>query len=380
MDEFFHTKRPWSKYKDLILEYYLHPYIPKVAKLGRTVLIVDCCAGPGAFGDGSKGSPLIIAEQIRQWQGKGNSVSGLFIEGDPDHFASLESNLAPFGDATTAIHGMFGDQLHPIKERAAKESVFLYVDPYSVKGLDYSPMKNVYDQIQHHNSSVEVLLNFNVTTFMRWALAAMKRAAPDIEPDDPDYLADDPNERVEIVTLNSIAGGDYWQQIATNRDPFPEKLDQMMTGYADRLNESFRYVCWYPVKSKYRHTTPKYILVFGTRHTAGLELMNDAMCKARENFLGAEFNPPGALFDTRPEGEIADMPKLKDDIVTIVSTPMTRKEVRLKVLQSYFCRASKSEINRAIRHLLQENRLFSSTGSSRINDTVLLTTNQQGLG
>ena len=51
----------------------------------------------------------------------------------------------------------------------------------------------------------------------------MKRAMPNIDDDDPDYLADDPNERVEIKTLNAIAGGDYWQEIALGSLPFHVK-------------------------------------------------------------------------------------------------------------------------------------------------------------
>ena len=48
--DFFKAKRPWSKYKDFILGYYLEPYIPKVATLKKPILIVDCFAGCGRFG------------------------------------------------------------------------------------------------------------------------------------------------------------------------------------------------------------------------------------------------------------------------------------------------------------------------------------------
>jgi len=36
-------------------------------------------------------------------------------------------------------------------------------------------MKEVYDQIRKSSASVELLLNLNVATFMRWGLAALKR-------------------------------------------------------------------------------------------------------------------------------------------------------------------------------------------------------------
>ena len=71
------------------------------------------------------------------------------------------------------------DHLRPtlpeLAERAKQNTVFLYLDPYTVKELVFEQMKAVYDQIRRVSASVEVLLNFNVVTFMRWALAAVKR-------------------------------------------------------------------------------------------------------------------------------------------------------------------------------------------------------------
>ncbi len=63
-DTFFKEKKPWSKYKDFILDYYLTPYIAKVKNIKRPILIIDCCAGPGKFEDGTEGSPLIITKHI----------------------------------------------------------------------------------------------------------------------------------------------------------------------------------------------------------------------------------------------------------------------------------------------------------------------------
>jgi hypothetical protein len=62
---FFDTKRAWSVRKDNLLKYYLTPYLPKVAKLGRSIRLVDAFAGPGKFRDGASGSPLILCEAAR---------------------------------------------------------------------------------------------------------------------------------------------------------------------------------------------------------------------------------------------------------------------------------------------------------------------------
>ena len=78
--DFFQSKKPWSRYKDMILAYYLTPYLFKVSSLGKPVVVVDCFAGPGRFEDGTDGSPLIISKAVRQIAEKGKAVSALFIE------------------------------------------------------------------------------------------------------------------------------------------------------------------------------------------------------------------------------------------------------------------------------------------------------------
>ena len=99
---FFDAKRPWSKYKDLLLKFYLDPYIAKVGQLkkgGRPipVLIVDSFAGRGRFADGSPGSPILIADAVRKWRGKGIDVSAQFIEADSGNFDALRRELSGYG-------------------------------------------------------------------------------------------------------------------------------------------------------------------------------------------------------------------------------------------------------------------------------------------
>ena len=93
--DFFQQKNPWSKYKDLILDYYLTPYLTKVARIGKPVAIIDCFAGPGNFEkDQEPGSPLIIAKHLSHQHSKGVQVTGMFIEPVPALFAQLENNLS----------------------------------------------------------------------------------------------------------------------------------------------------------------------------------------------------------------------------------------------------------------------------------------------
>lgn len=62
--------------------------------MGRKVVIVDCCAGPGKFDDGEMGSPLIIGNILSEYYKKGADVVGYFIEQIPFLFERLEGNLS----------------------------------------------------------------------------------------------------------------------------------------------------------------------------------------------------------------------------------------------------------------------------------------------
>jgi len=373
---FFSTKRPWSRYKDYLLESYLPPYLAKVNHLGKPILIVDCFAGRGRFEDGSPGSPLIIARAVQQWREQGVAATARCVEADAENFSVLQETLSEHAAYVEAVHGTFEDVLPGLESEAEKKTVFLYVDPYTVKGLRFDEMKRVYDQIHKADSSVELLMNFNVGIFMRWALAAVKRWEDLPDRAEFETMADDPDEHVERDELTSIAGGKYWITIAERSGPiFQEKLTQFLAEYAKRLARTFEYVARFPVMEKLHHRVPKYVMIFATRSPDGALLMNDNMCKARRKFLDSEYRRQ-RLFDVTPESETVASDELEREIAEVVSAshaPPTRRVVRLKLLAGgYFARVTQKEVNDAIGELLKAKRLQSSTGKVRINDNVTL--------
>lgn len=123
--EFFHEKKPWSRYKDLILDYYLEPYLAKVAKLRRPILIVDCFAGPGRFDDGERGSPLIISHRLQSVHERGVQVQGFYIEKDPVLCERLCLNTRGLGVPVQVRQGDFTQYIEEIaalaRDRALSE-------------------------------------------------------------------------------------------------------------------------------------------------------------------------------------------------------------------------------------------------------------------
>ncbi|MHB8157293.1 MAG: hypothetical protein ACYDEQ_07875, partial [Desulfocucumaceae bacterium] len=94
-DNFFIAKRGWSLLKDRVVDYYLEPYIAKILTTGRPLVIVDCFAGKGKFDDGAIGSPIIIAQHIKnvlESNKPNKKIYGIFIE--KKYFSELEVNIS----------------------------------------------------------------------------------------------------------------------------------------------------------------------------------------------------------------------------------------------------------------------------------------------
>ncbi len=383
-DTFFKEKKPWSKYKDFILDYYLTPYIAKVKYLKRPILIIDCCAGPGKFEDGTEGSPLIITKHIVESRNNGIDIKGLFLEKQKKYFKNLENLMMPHSDYIMVHQTDFTGYLSKIAGMAKSHTVFLYVDPYGIKELPFEELAIIYEQINKSGSSVEVLMNFNSAGFVRCGLVSLKMESiiPDSELTEEFY--DEPIADIQGMTpeqMDEIAGGNYWKNVVVDTNlSFAEKEREIGKLYAKQMNKYYPITVDYPVKAKYHHKAPKYRLIYGTRHSDGIFLMNDIMYDARERFLISEFSD-GKLFDTRPVEEEKNMAVFTKYLYEIISReqPITRKFVKLAAMQEFFCRYKTGDYSEAIRNLLkgfEGLRIFSKSGKTKINDEELLSTKQ----
>lgn len=380
-EDFFKQKKSWSKYKDFILDYYLTPYIAKVKNLKRPILIIDCCAGPGKFEDGTEGSPMIITKHIIESRTNGIDIKGLFLEKKKKYFKKLENLIMPHSDYIKVLQTDFTGYISKIAEMAKSHTVFLYVDPCGITELIFDELSKIYEQINKSGISVEVLMNFNSCGFVRCGLVALKMESTLTDSELTDELDDVSLTDIQGLTpqqIDEIAGGNYWRDIVVDSNlSFPEKEQKIGELYANQINKYYPITVDYPIKAKY-HQIPKYRLIYATRHPDGIFLMNDIMYDARERFLKSEF-ADGKLFDTRPIEEQKDMMAFTKKIYAIVSKkePIARKFVKLIAMQDFFCRYKTGDYSKAITCLLKGYeglRLYSKSGRTKINDDELLST------
>lgn len=371
--DFFRQKREWSKRKDLILGYYLTPYLPKIATQRKPICIVDAFAGPGQFDDGELGSPLIICNALQNAVASGIQVpvKSLLIEADASLCSRLRTRVAEFSFASVR-HGSFLEHLPEIVSIATTHNVFLYLDPYTVEGLDWKSMDQIFARV-NGGVSIEILLNFNAFSFVRRGLAALKLNAPPAGTEFEDI--DEPGSSVAtsmVDDLDAVVGGNWWQAILRSSLTCPEQVDAVTTGYCDRLRSRFQEVCAYPVKENSRHRIPKYLLIFASRHPDALELMNDATCRARDSQAESEAPTDLTLFEMRPESLVPDLQHLPELLRRSSTKPMRRGDLVQTVIRSAFCRYSSWQIRRTISQLIKEEKIASETGRARINDDVLV--------
>ena len=360
---FFKEKKSWSVVKDRILDYYLKPYTSKVLSMGKPIVICDCFAGKGKFDDGEKGSPLIIAEHIKNVVLKNplssNKIRSIFIE--KKYHDELATNLD--GYVNVKVHpGSFEDNLQTILSLDKNNNVFLYVDPYGIKSLHLT----LFDQIKDKQFfSLEMLMNFNSAGFLREGCRLLKFERPldSIDDELADYESDEDINTIE--RMNAVAGGAYWKDILSKyhagQISFHEAEEMFFSEYSRKVKQLFKYTVNIPVKIKSTHI-PKYRLIFASNHEDGLILMADNMNKKWNEIVANQRGGQQVLFDY----EFPDLALLKGfdlhkDILASVSansSGILLKSLIVELIQKYGITFSVSNYNKEILSMEKDSALI----------------------
>ena len=355
--DFFKEKKAWSLFKDKILDYYLVPYIDKILRTGKPLVIFDCFAGKGKFNDGENGSPIIIAERINSLIQKNlllkEKIKGFFIE--KKYIEDLRHNLSGYLN-TEVLEGTFEDNIENILETKQDSNIFLYVDPYGIKSLNFN---NFYQIRDKHFSSLEMLMNFNSRGFLREGCRLLKYEGLSEDEEIGDYEIDEDVNTIE--KMDSIAGGNYWEDILENY--YSRNIDiyqaeeQFISEYSNKIKDVFRYTVNIPIKIRATHL-PKYRLIFGSNHEDGLILMADNMNKKWKEILAKERDKQGVLFEFEfPDLALYKGFDINKDILSCLpetGAGILLKNVLIRLIMKYGITFSEKEYIQKIREM--ENR------------------------
>ncbi|HUT54432.1 MAG TPA: three-Cys-motif partner protein TcmP [bacterium] len=376
--DFFKAKREWSKVKDEILGKYIACYLKTIQHRGRPIIIIDAFAGPGNFGDGSDGSPLITCKTIEKVFKREAGIGCIFSDSHPAHRTALEACLCEFIDKGIAEKPLsdFAETLSRALEVGKDSTLFFYLDPYGIKDLDFDTVRQIYER--DSSQSTEVLINFNFRTFMRmsgnWNY---NDSASEVS----NKVKDSKTE-----TVNRVMGGDYWRAIVTN--PSLDKIqreDAVVGAYMDKVRAFFNYTFSIPVKELDDGSNipaddlAKYHLIFGTRSPRAVVYMNDVANIALEPYFN-QFTQ-GLLFPMTPERyEQKSLEEVKSAIIGAVSQqPMKRPQIYEAVIPMFFLQYRSKDYRAMIESLVfKEKRLFANPQTlklkNKLNDQTFIST------
>ncbi len=330
-NSFFTQKNVWSKIKDDLLEYYLPQYFQKVLMTGRSIYYVDCFAGKGRFDDGEDGSPR-IALRIRDTcmqhtQAKNPKINTCSID---LHYANeLHANIADFNENGTSqiVSGKYEEHIESLLKNKRGTNVFLYIDPYGIKALDYSLFARFAD---FGFSSIEMLINVNSFGFFRDACRVMN---VDYNQDEAfhdlgDLVEYEPTQvdatRQSEELLISIAGGDYWKAIV--KDYKEGKIDgyhaeqRFSNEYKQQLRKKYTYVLDMPICIKSKQH-PKYRMIHVSNHEDGCILMADNMCSRSDDlFIEIQSHGQGSLFSTDVQNNLIDEMDIRHKMMKFIAS------------------------------------------------------------
>lgn len=321
-DDFFKEKKEWSKVKDDILGCYLKPYFTKIQYTKKEIIYIDGFSGKGKFDDNTLGSPL-IAYNIAKEVSTDLDVKFYFIENK--YYKELENNVQNCQNVQV-INGNYEDNIVNIINKNIGKNVFVYIDPYGIKSLNFSYLKSFNSTSLN---SVEFLMNLNSFGFIREGCRLLKSKLEDVAIDEEYDLFMDESQDFKNVNniehMNEIAGGDYWQKII--KDHQNKKITgfqaekRFIDAYCKKLKESgnFKYVINIPIRTK-AGTPPKYRLVFATNHVDGVILMNDNMCNRFEELLKLQNCGYSSLFQENSENEFITLEQIENDLIKLLTS------------------------------------------------------------
>jgi three-Cys-motif partner protein len=262
---------PHTRAKHELLRRYLGAWFPIMA-FGRNprVLFLDGFAGPGVYANGEPGSPIIALDTLVTHthfdKFDGTEFVFLFVETDPDRFASLEEELVQywehrggqpanikvqtFNDTFEAAAGGVLDAMREQKAQLAPPLAF--IDPFGWSGV---PLELIADLLSF--DKCEVLFNFMYDSVNR-------------------FVTDErPGVAKHFAALFGSSEGEHQDAAGLSGDDRKRFLRDL---YMARLQEvgGFRFVRSFELMDVERGRTA-YYLMFGTRHQRGLAVMKEAM-------------------------------------------------------------------------------------------------------
>jgi len=361
-DDFFKNKKSWSEVKDELLGCYFKPYVQKILHTHKPLVYVDCFAGKGKFDDGQPGSPIIALDIIKNCteitKMNNTRIETNFI--DLNYSDDLSKNLKDYSNVNI-LSGKYEEKIEDLLSNKNGCNVFLYIDPYGIKALQYTLFSNFSNM---NFNSIELLINMNSFGFVREACHALGTTYDDASVFDDlveyDSTTMDASEK-SIVDLNEIAGGDYWIPII--EDYKRKKINGyeaetiFSEQYCKCLLQSYKYVLNMPLRIK-KGQHPKYRLIHATNHKDGCLLMVDNICNRWQALQEIQTGGQLKMWEENCNNQILDENDIEKKVIKYFSqftNLISLNEALAKFFVKHGPICSTSTVRKIIRKIENEN-------------------------
>jgi three-Cys-motif partner protein len=373
MDNFFASPKLWSKRKHRLLGKYLIPFSAKLGSRASLIYCIDGFAGAAKYEDGSPGSPLMMAHLSDKCAASSKPVKLRLInvEKDRENFRALKyitQNWETKG-VVTNLKGRFGDFVKDILSTISNNPAFFFIDPYGPTKVLFSHLLPI---LKREQRVTELMINFDADGLRRIAdtmhsstsnQSAVKAAL------------------TNIMNVTKIIGSDLWEQpFREGRLSTQERENLLLRLYMSNISKYDYSVAAYAIRKSMKDS-PKYYLLYCTRHPDGIVLMSNFVREEEDRLIQeatADNNQPkfpSEEFDELRQESISRRKELLDLTIEYLKhhNQTTRGEVRKYFCFNRFGEFSDKDYNAVFKDLIDANRLLPKHGKKRINDGEPLT-------
>jgi hypothetical protein len=248
-------------------------------------------------------------------------------------------------------------------DRFVKQSLFVYLDPFGIKGCAFSLTKRL---LQRDAAlSTELLMTISMPILHR--LAARRRTAQD-----------SPIVTSFHARLDDVFGGVPWRTIMSDDGlTSSQKEEHVISAYCQQLRQYIRYACYCPVRNRDDERV-KYYIVFASRHVQALCLMNDIMLDAYQDhtFAQAVDDLPllAPVIDDWRATRSSEAHALATIITSIVARErrITRAQLWERIVVEHFMQYREAEFRRVVQTLMSQGSIHADHRNTRLNDRTVI--------
>lgn len=377
-DDFFETKREWSRWKHRLLKRYLGTFAGIVGSTHQDVYYVDGFAGEGRYKQPAEDGSPVIAAKLAADESVKKRYALHCINVEPEHYAALCQATAEFPPTVVNnLEGTFREHLDAILKETGDSPALFFLDPMGHVGMEWEVVSQLAARARY--AITDVMLNFYVTRIDLHA----------------GYVhSTEPQAKAFVQGLDDLFGTDEWQTIYENATSKEERMSLLTNLYIGRLLRAFKQASPSSVAARYSVRTIdgalKYHIVFGTRHPRGGRAMSDAVFRVHFEYETARVDTRNAqsaatgqrsLFgpEKPPDREEIDpqiVAELARDIreTAPLNRPLSLDDLEDLMLARWFGRAIKTHYRKACITLIEGGF---ATVPYRANRRSAMTTNDR---